>query len=61
MDNEASAALKRMLVEKYGMSYQLVLPHIHQHNVAKSHSNFQKSLCRQAMLHTPGFFTQTVG
>jgi hypothetical protein len=29
MDNKASATLKRMLVNEYGMSYQLVPPHIH--------------------------------
>jgi hypothetical protein len=35
MDNEASAALKRMLVEEYSMSYQLVPLHIHQRNAAE--------------------------
>jgi hypothetical protein len=32
MDNEASTALKRMLIEEYHMEYQLVPPHIHRRN-----------------------------
>jgi hypothetical protein len=35
MDNEASTALKRSLVEKYGIDYQLVPPHIHRRNAAE--------------------------
>jgi hypothetical protein len=35
MDNEASAALKRLLVQEYSMDYQLVPPHIHRRNAAE--------------------------
>jgi hypothetical protein len=35
MDNEASTALKNMLVNKFQMTYQLVPPHIHQRNAAE--------------------------
>jgi hypothetical protein len=35
MDNKASMALKKMLVKKYDMNYQLVPPHIHRRNVAE--------------------------
>jgi hypothetical protein len=35
MDNEASKAIKELLVEEFGLDYQLVPPHIHRRNAAK--------------------------
>jgi hypothetical protein len=50
MDNEASAALKTMLVDEVQMTYQLVPPHIHQRNAAERaictfKNHFVASLC----------------
>jgi hypothetical protein len=35
MDNEASMALKNMLVNEFQLTYQLVPPHVHQHNAVE--------------------------
>jgi hypothetical protein len=43
MDNEASAALKGMLVNDFQMEYQLVPPHIHRRNVAERATHMFKN------------------
>jgi hypothetical protein len=35
MDNEASKAIKELLVDEFGLDYQLVPPHIHRRNAAE--------------------------
>ena len=35
LDNEVSAEFKRVIVDKWGATYQLVPPNIHQRNIAE--------------------------
>jgi hypothetical protein len=59
LDNEASAALKHFFTAN-DVEYQLVLPHCHRRN-AKSHPNFQRTLCGRALLRRSNFPIAPVG
>jgi hypothetical protein len=62
MDNEASKAIKELLVDEFGLDYQLVPPHIHQRNAAERairtfKNHFIAGLCSA----DPSFFVVTMG